>query len=133
MKREIYFSSFLLFLVPYLLLYSQCKEDSPIQREIDLKHEEIMVIHDEVMPKMKDIYKLKKILKKKKDDLVAAGLITSLEEADDAMMDWMAGYKKPHEKNEGYKQYLADQLISVHEVKDKMLNAINSAKTYTEQ
>lgn len=122
------FSS-LFFVILISLLCPQCKEDNPIQKEINSKHEEIMVIHDEVMPKMKDIYQLKKKLKKSLPNVQAEQLIVQLEQADELMMDWMAQYKKPKIDSD-YETYLADQLKSVKVVKRDMLSSISNAQKH---
>ena len=62
LQRRNMFRSLILLLFSFFLV--QCKEPSPEQIKINERHKEIMVIHDEVMPKMKDIYTLKKGLKK---------------------------------------------------------------------
>ncbi|HEY3401911.1 MAG TPA: hypothetical protein VGK59_00910, partial [Ohtaekwangia sp.] len=61
-------------------------------------YDEVMKVHDEVMPKMNDIYKLKQDLKKKLDeskDLAddkrkeIEATIAQLDSASDGMMVWM--------------------------------------------
>lgn len=133
MKEFTKIPSYFILILTCVLLCTQCKEDSPIQREIDLKHDEIMLIHDEVMPKMKDIYRLKKELKKVKNKEVTNTHIRALDNADEAMMDWMANYKKPGAKDVGYLDYLANQLRLVKEVKIEMLEAISTAQNLLKQ
>ncbi len=119
----------LLLVILCSIAFSQCKPDTPEQRYINEQHEAIMVIHDEVMPKMKDIYQLKKKLKVMKDDTEAIALITELDAADEIMMDWMAGYDKP-DTDTDYKIYLRDQMTSVQVVKKTMLETIDKARQY---
>lgn len=98
-------------------------------------HDSVMVIHDEVMPKMKDIYRLRKRLKKKVEQSKSSSdiaeiksLIAALETADDTMMDWMAAYDKPDEGTQGAMEYLAKEKIRIEKVRDEMLSAIANAK-----
>ena len=107
-----------------------CKEASPQQLEINTMHDEVMVIHDAVMPKMRDIYKLRKELKKEEENSTTTTLIKNLENADDAMMDWMAQYKKPGTSDENYQKYLNEQKASISVVRDEMLSAIQEAQEY---
>jgi len=109
-----------------------CKEPSPEQKLINQQHDEIMVIHDEVMPKMSDIHKLKKTIKKSELPNKAV-LIASLEKADDAMMDWMHGYDKPSVTDENYVDYLEKQKKSVAVMRDIMNQAISQAQKALEQ
>lgn len=113
-----------------ILSLHQCKPPTPEQLEINQKHDEIMVIHDEVMPLMKDIYQLKKELKKSSGSEEVQILIERLEDADEAMMDWMAGYDKPSTSDENYKAYLNQQMVDVKEMQNAMLNSIDNAKKY---
>lgn len=113
-----------------IISFLQCKPLTPEQIEINKRHDEIMVIHDEVMPLMKDIYKLKKELKNSSQSEETKDLILSLEEADEAMMDWMAGYDKPSTSDSNYKAYLDQQMIDVKKMQDVMLSSIDNAKKY---
>jgi len=94
-----------------------------------------MEVHDEVMPKMKDMYRLKKQLKKKAKTDIPQDIADkikvaneTLERADDAMMDWMADYDKPKEGAEGAMTYLKDQMTKIEIVKEEMLSAIENAQ-----
>lgn len=108
----------------------QCKPQTPEQKEINQRHDEIMVIHDEVMPMMKDIYQLKKELKNSSQSEEAQTLIKSLDDADEAMMDWMAGYDKPSASDGDYKAYLDQQMVEVKKMQDVMLTSIDNARKY---
>ena len=98
-------------------------------------HDSVMIIHDEVMPKMKDIYRLRKKLKKKgaqtnspSETLEINNLIEALEEADNSMMDWMAYYDEPDEGAEGAMEYLSEEKSKIEKVENDMLSAIENAK-----
>jgi len=114
------------------ILTCSCKEKSPEQLFIEEQHDEIMVIHDEVMPKMSKIHQLRKALKKS-DMQNAALLVKSLDEADDMMMEWMYAYDKPSSTDDNYEGYLAEQKIEIIKVREAMLEAITQSSKALEQ
>jgi len=91
---------------------------------------EVMAIHDEVMPKMSTIHKLKKKLRKsdnaKSPEVLS--IMADLDAADEGMMQWMADFSPPSDKATR-KTYLEGQLISVK----KMAADINTAIAAAEQ
>ncbi|HMQ64524.1 MAG TPA: hypothetical protein PKE06_27820 [Flavilitoribacter sp.] len=95
--------------------------------------EEVMAVHDEVMPKMGELSSLKKDLRNlPQDSLVQAG-ISELTLAEDAMWDWMHGLK-PHDEIEEMGQeeaqtYLEQEKEKISAVKDKMLHSMETAKS----
>lgn len=106
-------------------------------------YDEVMKVHDEVMPKMNDIYKLKEELKK--DIANAPGLvetkrkqiesaIVQLDAASESMMDWMRNFNPLPDSlgEEKARQYLEEQKVKVVKVKDAMLQAIEEAKELNE-
>ncbi len=127
MTKTQYFRPFLL-LVSISLLLVYCKQEDKALKKIEQRHAEIMIIHDEVMPKMSDIYKLKKALKEIEQTEASLKLIKELEDADEAMMSWMHQYKKPTPGTKGLDNYLNDQEVLIKEVRSKMLTAIEKAK-----
>lgn len=102
-------------------------------------YEEVMEIHDEVMPKMNDIYKLKEELKKiasasntpedKKKAIESA--ILNLDSASEGMMVWMRNFNPLPDSlgEDNAREYLKDQKKKVNKVKEDMLKAIDKAKT----
>ena len=93
--------AFVLFLCPFLI---QCGNQPPEREELA---KEVMIIHDEAMPKMQNIIDLKMQLQEMRNELTADTLqqhdaqlekmrqaIKQLNSADEAMMDWMAEYQK---------------------------------------
>ena len=124
--KAIRLTYFALLLLGFLLCSCKTGEKTPI----DIQHDAVMAIHDEVMPKMRDIYKLKKQLKKSTGSEleVVQNSIAQLEKADDMMMDWMAEYKKPKASNPDAMSYLASELQKVDIVKSTMLTAISNAE-----
>jgi hypothetical protein len=92
-------------------------------------YKEVMAIHDAVMPEMTTIHNLKKALKAAQDDsnkeMVLAHII-KLNEADEAMMSWMAAFKTPQD-TATIDTYLNDEKIKIQAVSDLMLNSILSS------
>jgi hypothetical protein len=106
-------------------------------------YDEVMKVHDEVMPKMNDIYKLKEDLKKEIAD--APGMVENkrkeiesailqLDAASEAMMDWMRNFNPLPDSlgEENAREYLEEQKIKVDKVKEEMLRAIDEAKGLNE-
>jgi hypothetical protein len=88
---------------------------------------QVMEIHDEVMPKMEDIMRLKSKLKDRED---ADEILDALDAADKAMMNWMRNFKAPS-KDLTFDQameYLEAQRKSIADVRDLMLEAIANAE-----
>jgi len=100
-------------------------------------HSEVMDIHDEVMPKMSSINKLERELKSrledpevnKKDSIQQ--LIYQLDEADDAMMNWMSEFKTPdYEDFEAAEQVYILEKSKINAVKSKMNSTISKAQLF---
>jgi Zn-dependent M16 (insulinase) family peptidase len=97
-------------------------------------YEEVMKIHDEVMPKMEDIMKMKQALKeeiKNTPDMVEArrkeidSILSRLDVASKSMMNWMHEFSPPDSAtNEEYKKFLEDQLEKVKVVKENILGVV---------
>ena len=120
--------SSLLLLGLFYLCPSGCKEKGVEALFIEDQHDQIMVIHDDVMPKMRDIYNLKKKMKKDAN-LKESPLLDSLEYADELMMQWMHDYKRPSAKDADYEAYLSTQMDEIKEVRDAMLRIIDKSET----
>lgn len=136
--------------IPALLLFSctenaekKTPETTPIAQDnlIDQTFKEVMAIHDEVMPRMGDINRIRRTLKnalEEKQDSVGTAEVTrvqqailQLEEADSLMMEWMAAF------NPGYAQaktaqdsvavlnFLEKERVRITTVRDRMLESIN--------
>lgn len=103
--------------------------------------DKVMVIHDEVMPKMGTMHQLTKSLKTQwesnesldaatKDDISIA--IQELESADEGMWDWMHNLKqlKPLQESQSHDEiikYLKDQEQSIILVREEMNNSMAKA------
>lgn len=100
-------------------------------------YDEVMAIHDEVMPKMNDIYKAKITLKKQ---LEMPGLsdekrreindkVAQLDSADEGMMVWMRQFNPIPDSlgEEKAREYLESELTKVKKVKEDILEALKAA------
>lgn len=107
----------------------------PSQEELNqIKREEVIAVHDEVMPKIGQLKKLEKDAEKKIELLEMSEPIDSIQiqelkalafdlnQAYDAMFVWMRQYKPENGEMtpEEIKVYLDDQSIKVAEVNDQI-------------
>lgn len=126
-------------LMIYSFFFVGCKEEkketSPSQME------QVMAIHDEVMPKMGQLGKLVGQLKPMADSLGTdspqAKAMRDLQDANKSMMDWMQGFGErfePEEIMDGKelsdekKQWLNEEEEKVKEVKEKINSSIANAE-----
>jgi hypothetical protein len=118
------------------LLVWGCGEKSQDNQAL---YDDVMEVHDEVMPKMNDIYKLKEELKKqiadspslvdeKKKAIESA--ILKLDSASERMMVWMRNFNPLPDSlgEEKARGYLEEQQEEIKKVKDDMLKAIEEAE-----
>jgi hypothetical protein len=112
------------------------------KNELEHKIESLMNLHDDEMAKMDLIFSLKKELKVLKDSSSSDSLsqvyterILSLEQADEAMMNWMRNYKVPDIKEDMDKklEYYDQEHEKMAQVKVKMNQSIDSAKIVLQQ
>ena len=85
------------------LLFTSCKEEKKAP-EKRTQMQEVMAVHDEVMPKMSTIGTLISTLKPK-IDTTATGMqyeaaVKDLQNANTAMMDWMHGFGNSFDSDE---------------------------------
>lgn len=105
----------------------------------DALYDEVMRIHDEVMPKMNDLYKIKEELKKqlaettnlteeKRRELEAQ--LAKVEEASKGMMVWMREFNPPADSlgEKVVNEYLKEQLEAVKKVKENIQQALPAAQ-----
>lgn len=132
--------AFAVLLASTFILFSCNFNQTDGEAEYALKkmHIDVMEIHDAVMPRMSEINRLKRQLKGKlnsdetslKQDSIQQ-FIYQLEEADNAMMDWMGNFKKP-----SYKDPVAAEQVYVAEkqkiivVQDKMNSTISKVEMF---
>jgi Mg2+ and Co2+ transporter CorA len=113
----------------------ESSEENPNQALYD----QVMDIHDEIMPRAEDIYQLKKELQEKltnSPDMAADKkqelelVITQLDSADQSMMDWMHQFKPLPDSadQEKARAYLESEMERIKKVKDLMNESIEKAK-----
>lgn len=131
-------------------LFSSCQSSEDAVREAE---NEVFAIHDEVMPKIDDIMKLKKQLNQRvasidslKGTESAAATLRSDEEkeqamrirrdltnADSLMMTWMNRYNGDtlaKLSSEDALRYLSEQKDQINDVKVKINSSIEQARTF---
>jgi len=115
-------------------------EEKP--KETDVLYKKVMEVHDEIMPKMGDIMKLKKQLKEKLAELDTATeidrakieeieqAIADLDNSHEEMMGWMRQFNRDFEGmvNEEILKYLNDQKGRIEKVGQVTNAAIQNAK-----
>jgi hypothetical protein len=142
MKR----SQLLLFLSLGLLFWSACTDKN--QSTEAAAFQEMMAIHDEVMPKMGDINRLSRQLKKMETVVDSTNrqllgqidlAIRALEKADQGMMAWMnfnGGRKleklQAEKAHEEIMQYIQEEEKSIRKVQVAMLESITQAEKLVE-
>ena len=120
-----------------LLFISSCGDGGKAERET--LRDEVMAVHDEVMPKMGDLRKTRKSLEALSDSLRSDTTNTEklqklgsraieIAVANEAMMGWMRQYNPeimedgtPHEE---VMSYLNEQKESIEKVRDQMNQAL---------
>lgn len=101
--------------------------------------EEVMKVHDEVMPKMNDVYSAKEELKnqiantpgmaeEKKKEIEST--ISKLDSASEGMMVWMRNFNPLPDSlgEEQAREYLENEMEKVKKVKEDLLEALEKAK-----
>ena len=105
-------------------------------------YDEVMTIHDDVMPKMANINKIKATLGSQlkndknldaKTTKVINDLIAKMDEASKSMFGWMNKFKSPEGRlsHEEAMKYLEEEKVKITEVKKLILEAIAEGEAYT--
>ena len=116
---------FLLFALGFLMLFTACKNE---EKESETKlNQEIMKVHDEVMPKMAELNRMKRQISaykdfvsddnaEMKDSLINAILLLS--KTEDNMSDWMGNYRYPNPdaKHEEMMTYLKGKQDTIKQI-----------------
>ncbi len=138
----------LFFLIIGSLVFSACQssEQQPSQEELQAQQEqmwdEVMAVHDEVMPKMSEIKKLERELSAyigEESSLDAemqekvGQTVQELSAAAEGMMSWMSNIKQlePMREEMDHKSimnYLKEEKTRVEKVKENMVNSIEMGK-----
>lgn len=128
-----------LFLLAMSLLVVSCGNKTEAIKKLS---DEVLRVHDEVMPKMQDIVNLKKDLQAIADSTLDADVATSihaeiekLTTADENMMQWMRDYNGPaaDATDEQKIAYYNTELEKINTVKTETESAIESAKKELEK
>lgn len=131
MKKKFYCLGCLILL--FSLVISSCKIKQNEENN-DPLYLEVMKIHDDVMPEMSTIHKLKRVLKNMEDTTIITPkvrLIKDLDEADEAMMSWMAEFSLPENKKD-YQSYLEKEKEKIIDVSNKMYKSIEKATSFVD-
>lgn len=120
-----------LFALSFLVLLSACKKEF-ISPEVKSLYESVMAVHDEVMPEMSTINKLKRGIRKVDgSSQKSLQMLTQLEDADEGMMSWMHEFKLDRNTTEiVQKTYLEAEQKRIDKVSVDMKTAISKAKEY---
>ncbi|MFL1896745.1 hypothetical protein ACJRPK_13650 [Aquimarina sp. 2-A2] len=134
----------LVFILAALLLTYSCDSLSKEEEAFDKKMQEIIDVHDEVMPKMGEMSALIKNLESKIDTTNATRNYKqaqqNLKDGYDFMMEWMSDFsqKFPHdEKNKELSKeelnakmkILEQEEVEVKELRDQINSSIQNAKS----
>jgi len=128
------------FFIAVFFILSACAPDKKESNET-LK-QEVISIHDEVMPKMDELKKLKKQILQKSNGLAADStgvpgeieklntIASDLDSAFEGMFVWMRQFKSTYEEmtEEEIETYLLDQKIKVQKVNEDVKASISVAK-----
>lgn len=100
-------------------------------------YDQVIDIHDEVMPKMNDLYKAKTALSAR---LKTPGIgdserkeighkIAKIDSASESMMVWMRQFEPPDDSvsQDSARHYLEDQLTRVKKVREDILNTLENS------
>lgn len=122
-----------------LLSTTSCKESKKVKESSQM--EQVMDIHDEVMPKMGTLGKLVGQLKPMADSLgaesIEAKAMKDLQQANRSMMDWMQGFGNRFDSEEimngkelsdEKKQWLKEEEEKVKKVKEDINSSIERAE-----
>lgn len=129
-----------------LMLFLLACGPSKKQKE-DRLRSEVMAIHDEVMPRTEEMYRLRKRLQAMADSLLKQDmtdtllrheierLIFKLRKADDSMMSWMHNYNGGsglYDHNE-VMRYLENEKLKIEAVRQAILEAVDSTYAFLER
>lgn len=125
----------LLTLIVFTLTY--CGQKKTEEDPNKVLYNEVMDIHDEVMPSMDELHRLKKDLEEKiknSPDLVEdkkqemEQTVLLLDSAGKSMMSWMREFSPEEYEKEAQRDYLEKELKRVQTVKDVMLKALDEGR-----
>ena len=132
--------SFALLLIACISLDIGCSRESKEKQEDDPNknlYNQVMDIHDEVMPNMDELYTLKRQLQKKIEnspDLVEnkrqqlETTILLIDSASRGMMKWMNDFSPEDYSSYELHDYLESEMKRVKQVKEAMLDALEKGR-----
>ena len=128
-----------------LVLTISCKENKKV-KEGPTQMEEVMMVHDEVMPKMGTLSKLVAELKTKVDTTASGKeyevAMKDLQEANKSMMDWMMGFGERFDSDEILEgkaltpekiEWLNEEEEKVNVLKEQINSSIEKAEALLEK
>ncbi len=122
------------------LIFGACS--GPTQKtDVSSLKDEVMAVHDEVMPKMGELRKTEKALRsmaQEVDDSLTSSDITSaanaIKLANENMMVWMRNYDPAFEgTDEEIKNYLEAQKDGIEKVREDMLSSLETGNKILNQ
>ncbi|RDV15051.1 hypothetical protein DXT99_12010 [Pontibacter diazotrophicus] len=134
----------ILIVMPFLLLMG-CNTGPAEATQQEELEANVMVIHDDAMAKMGDIYKLRRNFRSLRDTLAAQQADTAtlqalqqqideLNQADEVMMVWMRNYSAPDTlQHEQAMNYLQQELQKIERVQTIMDSTIEAARQTHQQ
>jgi hypothetical protein len=136
-------------IIPFLLMLitlTGCKNEKTKIADSPTKMQQVMAIHDEVMPKMGTIGKLVEELNSKIDTTEQGQkyqkALSDLQDAHSAMMDWMKGFGNRFDSEEilkgkplsdQKKEWLKEEEEKVKVMRDKVYESIANAEKLLQQ
>lgn len=114
-------------------------ESAPTENPNQPLYDQVMDVHDEVMPAMDEIERLKRTLRDKianTPDMIEERkaelerVISNLDSASNSMMDWMHEFNPLPDSadQEKARAYLESEMERIKKVKDRMTESIEKAK-----
>ncbi len=132
----------LILFTPLVILATSCGQKKTEEDANKVMYNQVMDIHDEVMPSMDELYRLKKQLTEKIEnspDLVEEKrqeieqTILLIDSASKSMMRWMREFKPEDYKEGELAKYLESELKQVQSVKDAMMDALEKGRKITQE
>jgi hypothetical protein len=138
MKRDLQFILFALFNI----LIGACQNNREVTEDKEIKNE-VIEIHDEIMPEMQTVFNLKKSLNQRLDSLNNINIgkenplksefeaaIQELNEANQDMMQWMRNFNPKFESDQENERiaYYKTEKEKILKVKSKFTEAIEKAE-----
>lgn len=125
-----------------IILFTSCSPKNTEEDTNKVLYNQVMDVHDEVMPSMDELYKLKKQLTEKIEnspDLVEEKrqeieqTIILIDSASKGMMRWMREFKPEEYKEVELTKYLESEMKRVQTVKETMQDALDKGRKTTQE